>query len=492
MGHYSLVYLLALLVLSGCVSSEKRRAMTLMEGQAYAEAAEVYQLILANEPSDAEAIVGLKKAREKTIDTKLIEIRMSRMAGNSKNSTDSLLGIYELENKWSYYPDGKVAFTQEEETEYAIKHIGILIKSEIDRGHPLVAKLILDKYSPIFRNQRERELRALRSRISVGATKTCGDLERARRADTPYYNQFARKFCEKWSIKGRSIASVDERGKDHDLYSGLDFNVTILGLPDEVAGELKKGMSERFRKSAWFNPNGKAGRVLIGLKGSFIRKIDSQLVPQVHAYSVKIPYTAYVPEMRTRQVPYQTTEYTCAYINGRSICGNVPATAFRTEYYTVTVPVTRYREEPRTYNYAATQTNQSLIFLAEGYALVDGKKIGLSINETSGESGIDHDISIPDIGLSPAKSALTDPLEWLKEQMGTLADHSGVEIDKTWSDKFCKWQPGKKDIAATGEQALRCLHVKNNEVPDFVEKWMEHTIGVNTELARQEIAFDDL
>ncbi|TSA04206.1 MAG: hypothetical protein D4R81_02210, partial [Nitrospiraceae bacterium] len=112
-----------------------RDAQTLMEGENYGDAAKVYERILKVDPSDAKAIVGLKKARLGWIDKKLLDVRMLRLAEQAGPASELLKQIIKSEREWQFYPEGAVQYTQEEETQYAVRFIKAQTDAWSAKGH---------------------------------------------------------------------------------------------------------------------------------------------------------------------------------------------------------------------------------------------------------------------------------------------------------------------------------------------------------------------
>jgi hypothetical protein len=104
MKNFSLYLFLAasiLTLLSGC-SSDEKRAAEMMENGAFDEAESTYANIVSHDPKNAEAQAGLRSARIKILDTRLITVRKTRMAGGA--TALSLIDIITLENRWALQP----------------------------------------------------------------------------------------------------------------------------------------------------------------------------------------------------------------------------------------------------------------------------------------------------------------------------------------------------------------------------------------------------
>ena len=100
--------------------------------------------------------------------------------------------------------------------------------------------------------------------------------------------------------------------------------------------------------------------------------------------SNSVPTTVYHTEYKTRTV-----------------------TKYRTQYKDVTRPVTKYRDVPRTQNYAAVERRAT--YSDKLRAHIDGglPRVDAAIQNATAQSGYDHDVSIAPAGVFPSRANLT-------------------------------------------------------------------------------------
>lgn len=260
---------------------------------------------------------------------------------------------------------------------------------------------------------------------------------------------------------------------------GWDRTVAVSPFEDAA--------SEEFAKTPWFDAKG-VKELLVAVGGNFIRKTSARGATRVHEYVVQIPYTDFQSQMRTRQVPYAATEYQCVYnYNVGNICGNVSVTHYRTEYYTVNVPVTRYRPESRAESYSGTEMYQFLGLFLKGRATIGKAPKHFNLTEKSEESGFQHDVSMPNIGLSPQTANLSDPLGWLKAQSQALGAKFKEQANELWAHQYCRAPSAKGSISQQGEQVHRCLRGKPAKSPGFIEAWYRNRLGIDLAEAEQSL-----
>ncbi len=111
-GFIRSMTLTSIFLFLGC-STLHKTAEEMMDKESYDDAIRTYETILKRSPNDTDAIAGLRSAKEKYLDKRLIEIRLARIGNNHEQSWDMLLDLVKRERVWNFYPTGKVTFSQE-------------------------------------------------------------------------------------------------------------------------------------------------------------------------------------------------------------------------------------------------------------------------------------------------------------------------------------------------------------------------------------------
>lgn len=494
-GSLWLLCAIATMALSSGCNTARKRAEKFFEAEAYEDAAAAYEEVLRDDPNDADATIALQICRNKIIATKLIEVRLSRMAGNKQNSLDMLHAVVVSENGWKVFPKGQVAFTQEEEATFALTYLTSKVRSSLARNLPMPADMLIKKYRPIFEGNLSVKFGKLAQATQSAGKARCDSFSRMASNETgAYYAYFVRRFCAYWGVPQREVASTDQF-RQSELFGKVNVSTHIDGIASEVAATLSESVRESFLASPWHDAKGHK-TVAIALSGRFIRKNSVQPINLVHEYTVQIPYVEYVPVTKTRQVPYNSTQYRCdsVFVNGQytQICGNVPVTEYRTEYYTENEPVTRYRTEPRSQPYEANKHYQLLGLVLTGEVRLGKYVRPIALTEKSEKDGIQHDWNLPAIGLFPSSPNLPDPLEWLKEQSKLVGYRVNVIGDELWDNLYCKPQVKDRSVAAQGERVNRCLKLKLGTPPAFADKWYESVVGLKVSEVKDALSLSDL
>lgn len=473
-----------------------KKAESLMETGAYEEAIPLFEQLLRSDPRDEKAIAGLKSAREKVIDSKLIQVRLSRIAENNQNAVDILAGLVALENKWQTYPAGKVAFTQDEESGYAFDFVAKTIVKALREAKPLLAQYTANKYALIFGTSQQKQFNSVQLQIKEAGLNQCKQLSTPVDRTKPYFLQFVKKLCSVWGDSGPATSSsADPKAKG--LFRDVDTGVRIEGIPQGFEGQFASDLQAALKSTPWFHPSGEAGTVRVNLSGSYKKTRDRDPIRQVHEYTVRVPYIAYEKVQKSREVPYQTTQLNCY----SGTCTNTPVTQYRTEYYEESQPVTRYRNDPRTQAYEAWKYRQVLKIIVEGQVDLGASHTLISVSERTEKEAIQHDWNMPDIGLFPKPLDLPDPTDWLKRQSAATAQQFETKISETWNALYCADHlsddlpkndaNSKKVLALSGDQVHQCLRLAKKKPPEFVNRWYQAHFGINAAQANEILGLQD-
>jgi hypothetical protein len=470
-----LLCLLSLLVIISC-SSTKKLARELSSQGLHEAAVPKWIEALNESPDDAEIQVGLKISQEIVMNDRLVEIRDLR---NSNKYDEAILALRELiqkQNEWKLTLDFNSSKFQGKELRALWSFEDQKLRQYTKSGKVLAASLRDKQVSYIFNST--EEYKNTKEHISQKGSAKCSALKaQSDSGSKPFYSNFVSRFCGHFENK-REIASVQE-GMSHALFSSAQPQFRIQGINENMSGELSKQVQESFQNTPWYDQDSKK-EIKVVLNGKYTWIPTAQKIHQVHNYKVSIPYTAYVLVMKTRQVPYHTTEYRCVWnqYTGNS-CGNVPAIQYRTEFYTETEAVTRFREEDRTFDYVAVKNSQDLILQFKGKIHIGGDSFPVAYSKHRKESKIVHDLNMPDIGLFPAKEDVMSPVEAFSEFAKEASSQIAEESDQFWVRKYCVFSKSR-GLASEAESVFRCrkssAHPKSN-----VDDWFTNEFGVSAE-----------
>ena len=507
---------LFLLFLSGLLVScslTKMKANKLMEKGYYDEARALYVQVLEDDPGDEEAIVKKKIAERKIINRDLIKIRDQIGSGSFKDALYTSKIVLRNINNWkietdpnaarflnvrrkklfpyfrkhilfqlndskpkvaeSFFKDYKVLFWDFNLADLSNKIIQGLyssfkkrIKTILSKNYPLKAELFYKRESDI--RFESSELNRLKNKIMQVGRKKCKKLRR-NSGKKNFYGLFLKNYCDHFAGAQRSVSSVNSPLIAKDLFSSPEIKANLKGIPFEISKEIEEYMNDIFKKSPWYHPDGMK-KVKVSLTGFFKKSTRIQSFNKTHSYTVSIPYTAMVPEFRTRQVPYSTTQYTCSYnYDYGQTCANIPVTKYRTEFYTVNVPVTKYRKERRFFPYISKRYYQRFLLTLNANFKLAKDSEDLNYSNSLSESDEFHDQSLPKIRLYRDPLEISEPLPWLKVNSKTASNKFFNSLKTSWERKYCFPKEKKRSIASIGEAVVRCSRSSSSH--SFIDDW---------------------
>ena len=448
-----------------------------MEGEEYAQAARVYTEILDRNPKDAKALVGLKKARNSWIDKSLIDVRMLRLSQQAAPATDLLKKIIGREREWQFYPEGAVQFTQEEETKYAVRLIAAQIEAWQTKGHLLKARAYIEEYRQVFATPALiTQYENIKGQLTNAAKNQCETYKTLSMPSLPYFITFSRRFCDSWGISfdaGFDVAKT----RAASLFKEIDIvSNDVSGIPEALYAYGRETLRKEFEASSWYDKD--AGSPLfLSLKAGFSHEHKKTIEEAVHSYTVKVPYTVMIPQMR--QIPHTTYQEMCT----GNFCTSTPITTYT--YETYTVPVTRYRDDPRQFKYDRWRHVQVLAFHAEVLSSIQGMEANASHTQTARNADTEHPHSVPDIGLFPDVLSLPNPLTWLEKQIDEAAHNWGQALTKVWIQTYCTAPEATVDEKTSAEYVFRCLRERQDPAPPFAETWFKEKLGADYRTVEQ-------
>lgn len=448
-----------------------------MEGEEYAEAAKVYTRILESDPNDAKALVGLKRSRVNWIDKALLDVRMLRLSQQAGTATELLKKIIAREQEWQFYPEGAVKYTQEEETKFAVRLITSQIEAWQMRGHILKARVYLEGNRQVFATPAlVARYETVTSHLVNTAREQCESYRGLSKPSLPYFMTFARRYCGSWGVSfdaGFDVAKT----RATSLFKEVKITSNdVSGIPEVLYGYGREQLRKEFEASAWYDKDA-VSPLPVSLKAGFSHEHNKAVEEAVHSYTVQVPYTEMVPQMR--QIPHTTYQRMCTAYG----CTSTPFTTYT--YETYMVPVTRYRADPRQFKYDRWRHVQALAFYAELHASLHGMEANGSRTQTERNTDTEHPHSIPHIGLSPDMLSLPNPLTWLEKQIDEATHNWGQALKKVWVQTYCTAPEVTVDEMTSAEYVFRCLRERQDHAPPFAESWFKEKLGADSRTVEQ-------
>jgi hypothetical protein len=211
--------------------------------------------------------------------------------------------------------------------------------------------------------------------------------------------------------------------------------------------------------------------------------------PYQEAYESIEPYTV--------SEPYTTSEMywnPCAYGGSYSGCTGGydtrtvtkyrenlkfrTVTSYRTRYRIKTRPVTRYRDEPRSYSYDAFDHFENAK-LALQLSSTKDKRLSVSFSKEKENQFTTHNENLPDIGLSASNSQFLPRGDWRKDQYREASEQFLKVVMDHHASTYCESDSKLKERINEFEKASRCIEFspENAAANSFFASQFGYTFG---------------
>jgi hypothetical protein len=473
-------------ILMSC-SSVLIRARELAAHREWDTAHSLWVEYLNSNPQHAEALEGKRKAEEEIVSDRLVGIKNAREAKDLTEALARMEALLELQSRWGYKLDFYSAAYQAKELRTLWSEIESRAKFNISRKQPFKALLVFSNYPNIFSSTPEKIRLEVKKDLFASLDSRCSQLRSELALAGPRSNELFIKLCKGAFVQNRALASVSE---NVDRFNSIRSVININGVPKEVYPVFSESVEAAFKGSQWYSE--KSNKALtLKVEGHMSLKVTEKRVVKNHEYSVNIPYTQYVPQMRFVQEPYDTTEYRCVWAYSQNICGNVPVVKYRSVPRWENVPVTRYRTEPRVYTFFADEVrNSGVAVIKTSYIGVTGKNL-VTITEQLNELKHVHNESMPEIGLQPEQDRGSSASDWVKQVATLVSSKVEGSMAETWRRYVCGAIKGHNKSKHLPENILRCEQFADTDrEKQLIEDWYKKTFGLKQDELERVASFD--
>jgi hypothetical protein len=450
---------LVVMVLAGCTSLRGKADAAFAHGD-YAQAAAMYDQLVADSPHDGALIKRRTQAREEELRVELYEEQAARAAGY--DFTGKLAVLLEQRDTWDGDGAAPLAGGIAFEVAAASARIGAQVAARTDRDGPLAGEDEVSHYTallghPDFASARE----AFHTRLAEAGRQRCMRVDSV--ADTPYWQWLTARYCQHWGTT-LVVPALPEQ------HRALAIDGAIAGESAGESSALRGALQDSFAKSAWYAPTA-AGEARATVDGDVRVAFSSRDVTLTASWTEQVPYTDYETTQESYQEPYDDTETyeeqvpstetvpcgdtTCTETVWHSETRTRTVTKYRTAWRDVTTPVTKYRDVPRTQDYQAVERSGSY---ASALRVQVGDVVAAQASHTT-ERGYDHDVTIEPAGVSPQRANLTSHDEFTSREHAKLAQSLVDQLDADYVRRFCGLP------AFTLEQAAECAYAGADHLP---------------------------
>ncbi|NVJ10072.1 hypothetical protein HUW63_33230 [Myxococcus sp. AM001] len=436
--------LLVVSVLALCACTTLRgRADSLARKGMFVEAAAIYDDLIQKRPHDPELLLAREDLRARALAQLLSNARETRLEGDDEEAEAWLLRFLDHRTAWNSKLNGGLESSLREEVDGTRRHLQRLVGNSARQGHALTAEQALQRKQPLLAH---REL-ALISRdmewlvLQSGKT-SCQRLRDLSTEDSPHWRELVFRYCGHWREYAPRPATAPE------LFGSPSWTGTVEGLDEAQQAQLEARLTQAFESSPWFAPGGST-RPEFSLEGRFVTERESQPVSLSASWTDRVPYTDHEDRTEVTEEPYEAEEeYTDE--DGKTKTRTV--TKYTQHTHTYSVPVTRYRDVPKSFEYHALRLSQAHHVAVASSAVLDARRgpLTVTLQDQLSESGHEHDVTFTEGNVRPQSPSFTHAETWLEAKVEALRVTFARQLAEHWRESYCSTP------SLTLDEAARC------------------------------------
>lgn len=455
--------LLCPVILLVACTTQLGQANKLLEAGLYQEAGDAFEKILKKDPDNADAKIGLAKARSEWWRKELVSIRLMRMSGNAKGALERLEGLLEKIQIWdiSKFQSGELV-SAEEEVRNGRRLLTSLIQQKINEHQPVVAIRYWNEFNHVreakqFGSYSVELLEDIRKEGRV----LCKKLQDWVSPTSFSFNTVEKSVC---AYFGGTTGTVPlDSSKDY-RFSKVVFSgaINFRNFDGNAATQidlLRNEVEQKIQPFGLYSSESPL-TLTINLGGDFSRDYYTRSTIKTHSYKVKVPYQDYEN--------YQDKEFVNVIQNGQMQTVERPVQKTR--------PVTKFRQEPRTHRYPATEHTEK-IRLSALMTAKNAEESSLAFNQDKENNFVTHDQNLPDMGLMPAEAKFFAVSEWLAANYSKFAEQFAEKLAVQMGDRFCQAAKGQEAAKESAENLSRCAELNSKNVAALA--WFTNNFGVS-------------
>ncbi|MFZ9520862.1 MAG: hypothetical protein ACO3A4_10325 [Silvanigrellaceae bacterium] len=453
--------ILGFVALAGC-TTQLGKANKLLEAGLFQEAGDAYEQILKSEPDNADAKIGLAKARSEIWRKELVSIRLMRMSGNGKGALERLETLLEKISVWdvSKFQSGELV-SAEEEVRNGRRLLTSMIQQKISEHRPIVATSYWNEFDHIREAKQFGSYSVeLLEDIRKEGQQLCQALQAWVSSTSFSFNAVSKAVCAYYgsSPSGVPLDSQKDFRFSKIVFTGnLDFrNFDGNG---QTQMELLRNEVEGRIQAVGLYASESPYTLTLAVSGDYSRDYSTRATIKSHSYKLKVPYQDYEQ--------YDDKEYVTVFKDGRQQTVERPVQKTR--------PVTKFRMEPKTYNYPAVEHREKLRLNAQLVAKT-AEESSLSLAQEKENTFVTHDQNLPDIGLMPAEAKFLSVTSWLSLQYRKFSEQFVEKLAVQTGDRFCQAAKGQEAAKESAENFSRCAELNAKNVA--ASAWFTSNFGV--------------
>lgn len=446
--------------ISACVPKDRGAAEAYDRGD-YFEAANTYDALLREKPSDPDLLRRRDEARQRAyglllskiprgpLDATIPALRPLLAQRETWTPGTLSLGSQLLDNGLATVANDVRAMIAEE------------IHNHLQARQPLGGKDALALRQEALPFPDFRDLwPILAEDVRTAAFTHCRAALPAAPAAQPFLTSLLTSYCSSFGAPVPAPPALD-------LANELTVQVSVAGVSEAQSRSTGGLLSMGFVESPWFDPaSTRAITTTITGRNDFWFTARQELLSadwqEQVAYedteTYQEPYDD--TESYTEQVPYtvdDTEQYPC----GTSTCTRpITRTEYRSEtkfrtvtrYRTATRTITRYRTETRSHDYQALRRDGKYAanwqVSLELTAVPGEQALAFPVSQSITQYGYDHDETFEPAGLRPGRANLMTPDAWFAYVAAGLSEKLRDQLSARWLSSFCRLPQYSAETAA--------------------------------------------
>ncbi|MFP2929746.1 hypothetical protein ACLESO_32045 [Pyxidicoccus sp. 3LG] len=457
-----LLRLLPFLLLSACTTLRGQADALARKGQ-FVEAAAIYDDLVQKSPYEQELVTARDDLRWKALEQLLGNARRFRLEGHDEKAEKDLLRFLDYRVEWNSKLNGALESSLLEEMEGTHRHVRQLIGAPAQQGLALTAEQSLVRKRPLLAHREMAVIqREMESVVLQSGKDACQRLRAVSSEDAVHWRELVFRYCGHWGEYAPRPPAAPE------LFGPPEFSGSLDGLTEAQLARLQDRLTTAFEASPWFSP-GVTTRVGFSLAGSFATERDSTSVQLTAPYTESVPYTDHEERTETIEEPYtEEEEYTDS--EGKKQTRTVTKTRTYTRSYTV--PVTKYRDVARTFEYHAVRLSVAhRVSLSASGELDAGRGPLVSVlQDQFSESAYEHDVTFSEGNVYPQRASFTPPHAWLDGKVDAMGGLFSRQLVEHWRESYCS------SPSLTLDQAARCAR-SGAELPTPAYRVLSEVLG---------------
>jgi hypothetical protein len=156
-------------------------------------------------------------------------------------------------------------------------------------------------------------------------------------------------------------------------------------------------------------------------------------------------------------------------------------TRMRSESYTETQPVVRYRTVARDFPYSALFHEQSIDWSGALTAPLGNQTLTVNTAKRDTAQGDEQGLTNAHVGLAPMHPILIDPLTWTGAASQDWSRDFAGQLRKEWIEQVCRTPDAHASAGDVANSVLKCRREPSAGMLPYVADWYTRSFGMSAD-----------